>query len=492
MSLATSFEPLGSSQFGFAQAAHLLNRAGFGGNHAQIAALQKMGLIHAVDYLVDYESVDPGAFKLPDYDPDIMHPTTARERLERQQARKDNDFRERIQAERNYRKQLDAEQIDRMENWWLQTMITTPRPLEEKLTLLWHGHFASSQRTVDDSYLMLQQNQLFRKHASDSFATLALGIVRDPAMIKYLNNDTNRKAHPNENLARELMELFTLGQGHYTEDDIKQGARALTGATYRDNDYNFSNRNFDQGDKTILGQTGPWNAEAFVRIILNRPDCPKWVASKLYRHFVGDLDDGFTPDAQSNVNTIARLLVDSRYRLKPVLKAIFRSQMFYSDAVVGNLIKSPAQMVVGAVRSLDAPVNDIALLQDALGLMGQKLFNPPSVAGWYGGRSWINTSTLFIRQNLGTYIITGKLPFKDGWSEQKITLDPSTLLAGLEHPTAGDVVDHLLATLCTAKLSSSRRQELVNFLAGRKSPTDHDALIGLLLLITALPEYQLC
>ena len=492
MSRITSLVPLASSKFGYTQAAHLLNRAGFGGSRQQIKALLGMGLASAVDYLVDYERVAPEAFKPPTYDPDIIRPYTAEERAELRANRNDPQVRERLQAERNYRRELDGQQMQALANWWLETIIATPRPLEEKLTLLWHGHFASSYRNVRDSYLMLRQNQFFRANANGSFADLALGIVKDPAMIVFLNNDSNRKAKPNENLARELMELFTLGAGNYTEEDIKEGARALTGSTYSDNDFFFSKRNFDSTEKTILGQRGDWDAESFVRILLARNACPIFIASKLYRHFIADVDESFNDADQAIITHMAKLLKDNRYELKPVLKAMFRSQMFYSQEVMGNQIKSPVQMLVGTIRTLETPVHDIQLLKGALSMMGQELFGPPSVAGWYGGRSWVNTSTLFVRQNLGMYLITSKLPFKDGWSKNKMDYDPRPLIAGLKQTTAVNIVDHLLPTICVARLAPQRREQLIEFLKERKDPAARDSLVGLLLLMTSLPEYQLC
>lgn len=492
MSRIASLQPLAASKFGFEQAAHLLNRAGFGGTRQQIEALQRMGLNRAVDYLVDYDRIDESDLPEPECDPDIMRPPTAEERELQKQARTDEVIQDRLRAAQLFRQELDAKQMVELERWWLGRLIATPRPLQEKLTLLWHGHFASHYRAVGDSYLMLKQNQFFRTHAAGSFADLALGIVRDPAMIKFLNNNSNRKGRPNENLARELMELFTLGEGNYTEEDIKEGARALTGYTYQDNDFHFDKRAADMETKTILGQTGMWDGESFVRILLNRQDCPTFIAYKLYRHFVADIDDGFSDLAKSFITQLARLIWTMRYQLKPALKAMFRSQTFYDPAIMGNQIKSPAQLLVGTVRMLDMPVTDINLLGDAMNMMGQKLFNPPSVAGWYGGRSWINTSTLFVRQNLCTYLLTGKLPFRDGWSPDQIELDPSQFIEGLEHPTPGRIVDHLLGTFCAVKLSPERREPLVKFLAGRANPTSRDALIGVMLLITAMPEYQLC
>jgi uncharacterized protein (DUF1800 family) len=370
-------------------------------------------------------------------------------------------------------------------------MIETPRPLEEKLVLLWHDHFASNYRFVRDSYMMLQQNRTFREHANGSFADLAHAIIRDPAMIRFLNNDSNQRRKPNENLARELMELFTLGEGHYTESDIKQGARALTGYSVNDNDFMFRPGAHDPGQKTILGASGDFDGDAFVDILLAREQCPRWVAYKLYRQFVADVDDAPPAGSEQIIEELAVELRRSDFELRPVLRKLFASAHFYDPAIRGAKIKSPTQLLVGAIRSMHTPARSFDVLRDAMEMMGQQLFSPPSVAGWPGGRGWINTSTLFVRQNLCTYLITGKLPFEDGWSRQAIAYDPAHLLDDVRPLTAEAGVDRLLEQLIAVKVSDARRNELVRF-AKDSDLNKRDAVIGLLLLITAMPEYQLC
>lgn len=485
--------PIGASEFDYAKAQHLLNRAGFGGPPGQIRALVSLGLDMAVDLLVDYQEVatDQAA---PKVDADILRPPDEDERRAYEQARKTNNNAEleKMRAARLKQEYLDRGQMSRIQTWWLQLMVTTPRPMEEKLTLMWHGHFASNHRTVRDSYLLYQQNLMLRKHANGSFSDLALGIIRDPAMIRFLNNDSNRKSHPNENLARELMELFTLGQGAYSENDIKEGARALTGYGVDDNEFVFRRMVHDQGQKNILGQKGYFDGEDFVKILLARPACAPFVAYKIYRHLVADIDEKMSNDTRAIVLALGKLLADSQYELRPVLKTLVKSKHFYSAGVVGNLIKSPAQLLVGTARVLQAPLRDAKVLDEAMSMMGQQFFEPPSVAGWDGGRAWINTSTLFVRQNLATYLITGKLPYDDQWTRDKIAYDPMPLLDGLKDRSMTSVVDHLLATLLGGDVAMSRRQNLLDYVKERKLEVNADTLIALLLLITAMPEYQLC
>src|SRR5690606_18124445 len=207
------------------KAQHLLNRAGFGGTPDQVQALASMGLNDAVDYIVNYESIAEEPVPVERWDASIIRPPTDEERERARTARRNNDEAtlEQIQRERNRRTAADRRQMAEIQKWWIRRMIETGRPLEEKMTLFWHGHFATSYRTIEDSWHCLLQNQLFRSHATGSFAKLCFGIIRDPAMLEYLDNDENRRRSPNENLARELMELFILGEGNdYTEQDIRE------------------------------------------------------------------------------------------------------------------------------------------------------------------------------------------------------------------------------------------------------------------------------
>ena len=491
-----SLSPIASRDFSPALCWHLLSRAGFGGAPHAVAELHGLGLAGAVARLVRYQEVDLGGLVELDLDPDVIAPQTAEQRQALGRARREGD-RDAIDAYRRTRNVARAE--DRrmhlgMQTWWLERMIQSPRPMEEKLTLLWHSHFATRHRDIRDSFLMQKQNAMFRQHANGSFADLAGAIVRDPAMIRFLNNDRNNARRPNENLARELMELFTLGEGHYTEADIREGARTLTGFTVNDNTFAFNRRNHDQGEKTILNEEGWWDGDDFVELLLRQQACARFVALKLYRHFVADVSDDWdlVPTTQKRVIAgLADLLRREEFAIAPVLERLLKSRHFYDAQIVGKKIKSPVQLVVGTVRALGTPMRDGRGVTRGLRAMGQDLFEPPSVAGWAGGRSWINTSTLLMRQNMCTYLLTGKDPSKQ-WRRSNVGYDPMALLGDLESPTPRQVVDHLCDSLLGPHVPAPRRATLYQFLESRRTGVTADTVMGLLLLITAMPEYQLC
>ncbi|QYO64955.1 DUF1800 family protein [Leptolyngbya sp. 7M] len=362
---------------GYEQARHLLWRAGFGGTPTQIQTLVGWGPERAVDHLLgDARAgadapLDAGRFKT-----DIMKPPTVEERQMIQRARRgqDEDVLARLRLARMDREREDRRQIADMQRWWLTRMIETPRPLVEKMTLFWHGHFATGYRAIENSWHMMMQNQLFRRLALGNFGELLRGIIRDPAMLAYLNNNQNRRESPNENLARELMELFGLGIGRYSERDIKEGARALTGYTFEHNEFVFNRRAHDPNPKTILGQTGRWDGDDFVRIILAQPACAAFIARKLYGFYVADLppleaadgDRDLDPAARSAIADLARELRSGGYELRPVMRRLLLSEHFYDRRVMGQQIKSPAVLVVGAARSLEAPTRDLGVLLDAM------------------------------------------------------------------------------------------------------------------------------
>lgn len=496
MPINPSLSPIRDADFGPAQARHLLSRAGYGVTPRGLVQWHGAGLDAAVDRLVDYDAVSLGDLEPADLDPDIIRPLTADERRAFLVARREKDFK--VQNEfRRMRVAANAE--DRrmhaaLQRWWVERMAKTPRPTEERLTMLWHGHFATRHRDVRDAFLMQQQNAFLRDHANGSFADLVSGIVQDPAMIKFLNNDQNRKQRPNENLARELMELFTLGEGHYTEDDIKQGARALTGYHYRDNDFVLNDRHHDSGQKTIMGQTDSFNGDSFVKLLLANQACARFVALKLYRHFVADVSDDWDlldAGTQRVVGDMAKLLRRENYEIKPVLTTLLKSRHFYDAGVVGKQIKSPVQVVIGTVHQTGAPLRNERAIATALRGMGQQLFEPPSVAGWDGGRSWINTSTLFMRQNTCAYLLTGTTPGKK-FTKDNEGYDPMPLLTGLEDRSGKAVVDALCETMLGHHVGQARREPLVRFMQDRSKGVTADSLVALLLLMTAMPEYQLC
>jgi uncharacterized protein (DUF1800 family) len=497
---STSMRPITPERFGYAEARHLLMRAGFGGSPDQIRALADMGPEAAVDLVLNDRATD--AYPDPtmgDFADGLMREPTREEQMAYRRAREAQDE-EAIAAFRRRRAMMerdDREQMSDMQRWWLRRMIESPRPMQEKMTLFWHGHFATGYRTIENSFQMYQQNLVFRRHALGNFGDLMFGIIRDPAMIRYLNNDRNRKEAPNENLARELMELFSLGEGHYEESDIKEGARALTGYTVDGNAFVFDERMHDGGNKRILGASGTLDGDGFVKAILAQRACAEFISLKLYRFFVRHPSEDGPEDrgVQSVVRAMASEMVRSRYEIKPVVRMMLLSEHFYDPSNRGVQIKSPAELVVGAVRTLGTPVRDLAILNDALGLMGQSLFHPPNVAGWAGGRTWINTSTLYIRQNVLNFLLTGKTPTGYDALAKQEAYDPSGLLRDLARSEPGaerdreKVVRYLLAFALGDSVSDARRETLMAFGGDRLTP---DVVTGMVALITAMPEYQLC
>jgi len=503
--LSGSMSAIQPKAFGYDQARHLLWRAGFGGTPQQIQTLASWGPERAVDFILDAgksgDESKPGLF-----DRDIVKPPTAEERKAYQEARKnkDEDLLAKLQLQRQQRERRDRSQMGEMQRWWLKRMIETPRPLEEKMALFWHGHFATNYRTIENSYHMYLQNELFRTHAVGNFADLMFGIIRDPAMLAYLDNNDSRKGRPNENLAREIMELFSLGVGNYSERDIKEGARALTGYTFNDDEFSFEKNNHDDASKNILGRTGNFDGDDFVKIILEQRGTSQFICRKLYHFFAAELppleraeDDKLDPATRGAVREMAGTFLRSKYELKPVLRQLFLSEHFYSPGLMNEQIKSPAQLIVGAVRSLNTPVRDLAILNDALDLMGQDLFYPPSVKGWDGGRSWINTSTLYVRQNIMAFLLAGKKPKGYDATAEIEKYDPTPLLSELAKADPGAekdaerVVEYLLR-LTIGSCPSHAKDSLMGFIRENNGGLGPDHLAGLLLLITAMPEYQLC
>ena len=501
---AKSLRQLSPDKFDYWQAQHLLNRAGFGGAPSQVRALANMGLDKAVDYIVDYDKIEVEPVDAETFDSNIMRPRTRDENQEIRAARQSGDEAtvQRYRRERQKRQGADRRQIAEIRRWWFRKMIETPRPLQEKMTLFWHGHFATGYRNIEDSYHMFVQNQLFRHNAVGNFRRLTHGIIRDPAMIRYLDNNQNRKAKPNENLARELMELFTLGEGNdYTENDIKEGARALTGYTYNDDRFiGLQSRRYkqmhDDGRKVILRQIGNFNGDDFVEIILSRKVCSEFITWKLYRYFVNDMPGEPNPQGQDFIVDLAKLFRKSKYELKPFLKTLFKSEHFYEPDNVCSQIKNPVQLLVQAVRSLQTPTRSLQALLSAADLMGQNIMFPPSVKGWEGGRAWINTATIFVRQNVLVYLLTGQRPDVYAWQVDGTKYDPSHLLDHFEAPlrdiNVKEAIQYLVWFNLGRRPHEKRITSLVDYANERGGKLTPKLLVEILALITAMPEYQLC
>jgi Protein of unknown function (DUF1800) len=289
--------------------------------------------------------------------------------------------------------------------WWLYAMLNGGRPIHEKMTLFWHNHFATSINKVQRTTLMFSQNKLIRKHALAKFGPFLHDMSKDAAMIVWLDNNSNVKAHPNENYAREVMELFSLGVGHYTEKDIREAARAFTGWHTNGGEFDFNSRFHDDGEKTVLGQTGAFNGEEVLDVLLKRPDCAEFLVRKLYRSFVGELQD---PPSKL-LAPLAEGFRKTDYDIADLVQRMISSRHFFSAHAFRQRIKSPVEYVLGAVKTVYDGQPPPQPLVRRMEVMGQQLFAPPNVKGWPGGQAWLNTSTVLARVNFAQSLVMGAL-----------------------------------------------------------------------------------
>lgn len=389
---STSLQPLAAEDWDTGAAAHLLRRAGFGGTPDEVRELHALGLGGAVDRLLDYRAIDWDTAP-PPIDPILL------DELDRTELRGLTEEERRELREKRQRAELRT--FEEIRLWWLDRMIRSKRPFEEKMTLFWHGHFTSGMREVRDARYMLDQNHLLRKQAVGNFRDLLIGISKDRAMLIYLDNRNNNKRRPNENYARELMELFTLGVGNYSETDVKEAARAFTGWSFNRDGFVFNRRQHDDGKKTFLGKTGNLDGTDVIDIILEQPACARFLARNLLEYFC-------RPDPDKRlVEGLAGVIRRNKYELKPVMKTLFRSRAFYAADARGSLIRSPIELLVGTARTLGTGVGDLRAAERAVAGMGQEIMQPPNVKGWDGGEKWINTATLFSRYNVVGGLVNG-------------------------------------------------------------------------------------
>ncbi|MFQ5733445.1 MAG: DUF1800 family protein [Planctomycetaceae bacterium] len=356
-----AYYPLGTNPWNAEKVAHLYRRAAFG---------------------VSAKTVKEGV----DSSPSVVVPRLLRGARDRRQF--DDEYRA---LREEVIRSGDPKQFKAL---WLHRMLYSPHPLQERMTLFWHNHFATSNAKVGNLRMMQRQQDALRKHALGHFGEMLQEMTRDPAMILWLDSNTNKKGKPNENYAREVFELFSLGVGNYTEKDIQEAARALTGWDVRNGQAVFNPAEHDAGNKTILGRTGPWAAGDVVRIALEQPACARFLVRKIFRELVSETVE---PS-----DRILKPLV-TEYQLRNydtgwLVGRLLRSWVFYSSAAIGQKIKPPVDFLVGTVRMLEGRVS-VRHLADVADSLGQSLFYPPSVNGWDGGSDWINSTTLLRRQN---------------------------------------------------------------------------------------------
>ena len=358
----------------FDETRHLLARTGFGvPSAAEYEALRRLGYTEAVAKVLD--GVREQALLGPPEWLDTM-PVRRPQRLS-EEARK--------QFQRDRR-----DQGRQLKVWWYGEMLNTPTPFTEHMTLFWHGHFTSSLRKVKIPDLLYRQNALLREHATGNFATLLRSVSKDPAMMTYLDTNSNRRGSPNENFARELMELFTLGEGMgYTEQDVVEAARAFAGwRVDPERGFRFGGRDRDIGRKTFLGRTGRFDGDDILDILLEQSRLAEHVTEKLWREFVSPHPD------PAEVRRLGAIFRDSGYELHPLLQALFESPAFRDPVVGGGLVKSPVDLIVGTLRLVGYHENAPGGLRTVAVGLGQDVFDPPNVKGWPGGLAWIDTSLL--------------------------------------------------------------------------------------------------
>ena len=371
---------VGAAGMGLADARHLLARTGFGPTWPEIREFAALSRTEGVDRLLTasrVQAVTPPPAWVAVYPPPVA-------------------LRDLSLQEQQRRQQVKREQGRELRVWWLTEMRDTPTPLTERMTLFWHNHFTSALPKVSSPVLMYRQNVLLRHHALGRFDVLLHEIAKDPAMLIYLDGAVNRKRRPNENFAREVMELFTLGEGYYREADVKDAARAFTGWSLdrETGEFCFRPAWHDGGTKTILGQTGRFDGDAVLDILLAQPETAVRVVRKLWREFIS-----LQPD-EAEVKRIAEDFRKQRYEIKAALRCLLNSPAFWAPAHRGVLVKSPLDFVIGLQRQLDLKTLEQNQIAQRAAQLGQNVFAPPNVKGWPGGEAWLDSRALLLRRQI--------------------------------------------------------------------------------------------
>lgn len=431
------FEPTAEHPFDERAAAHLLRRAGFGGTIEELRELASLGPIAAARRIVN----------APD-DPAMAELDTTFEAVE------------------------PAEKIENLRSWWLLRMTRTKAPFREKLALFFHGHFATAHRKVQSVRAMRRQADLFLKLGSGDFRKLTLEVIRGAAMLIFLDGARSEKGRPNENLARELMELFTLGRGNYSELDIREAARALTGWRVDGARSHFHAPAFDAGEKVVFTKRGAFTDEDIVNLCVAHPACAPFLAKKLLVFFA-------MPDPPEElVAAFARKIVDNHFSMGPALECLMMSRAFYSAQAYRSNIKSPVEYTIGTLRSLGGRFGGDAVSR-AVSEMGQNLMDPPSVKGWDGGRAWIHTATWIARANFAFAAAGSGGPLdREFKAEDYLSEDDTNKMLGV-------AVEKLLQNDLSPEVRSAMLAQLQMISAGERPR-------AVLQAVLCLPEYQCC
>ena len=374
---------------------HLLNRTSFGYTQADLKYFKTLSKEEAVNYLITQASKK----EIVDKPLNIKNVSTF--------AGKFKDLSK--EEKKNLRKKANKKMLE-IRTWWYKMMINSKYSFRERMTLFWHNHFTSEYKVVKSPYMMFEQNMLYRNNALGNFAKLLEKSSKDLAMLVYLDNNSNRKSHANENYARELLELFTLGEGNYSEEDIKEAARAFTGYRVNKKDAKLKKvkKHHDEGLKVFMGYVGNLDSDDIIEIILKQKNVSKFITMKLYIEFVSEKLD------INELDRLAEIFRKSNYEISVLMKSILLSDNFWDLSNRGNMIKSPVEMIVSFIKNLNLDINekDYKLINRYAKNLGQDLFNPPNVKGWQGGKAWIDTNSLVNRNEFINILINKKVKNK--------------------------------------------------------------------------------
>ncbi len=452
----SAWQPTDAEPWNVPRAAHLYRRAGFGASAATLKAAVADGFSQTIDALL------------------ATNPPTTNSLAKNSLAKNSDPSEFQATSDQLAASALASGDPRALSSWWLHAMLNSPNPLLEKMTLFWHGHFATGAEKVKVAALMFEQNRSLRQHALGSFRELAHAIARDPAMLIYLDSAVNRKAHANENFARELMELFCLGEGNYSERDVQELARCFTGWEVRRDQFRFNSYQHDTTSKTVLG-TKVETGEQAIDVVLASPHAARFIVGKLFRFFVSDEP----PPPEKLLAPLVQQMVDSSLNIGSVVRRMLSSQLMFSSHVRGRKVRSPVEWVLNWMKSLQLTTN-MKKVTEGVGQLGQNVFYPPNVKGWDGGRAWINSSTLVGRTNLISQILKDPATRCDG----QAGIDEFFRRARVRG--AQQMLDWCQEHLLAVQLSKATQERaLMSMRSVQDKP--HSSLI----LLAALPEMQL-
>lgn len=464
-------------------AAHLLRRAAFGGTPAEAENLASFGLASAVDQVL--QAPDGSAKPPPKTDALTLQKYFKLQRASNKL--KGGDLKA-SRVARNKLRRADKEKMKAIRFWWMDRMRSGPGATQEKLTLFWHGHFATSETKVKYAHHMLAQNETFRRLGLGSFRDLCQAMVSDPAMLIWLDGRQSRAKAPNENFAREIMELFALGEGHYSEDDVVEAARCFTGwrINQTTGEAEFVPRRFDDGRKRLFGRSGRFTTAEAVKIICAQSECPKFLATKIWEFYA------YPQPSAELVDSLAKHYRAHDFETRALLEMIFTHPEFYSARARAIQVKSPVQWAVQASRELGRQLLPPSLLLPLTAELGQNLFMPPSVKGWDGGITWINSATLIRRSNTARLFALAAPPLPVDSVDSMNAFAWASVAPAADRATARVLERRLKEVFLVGKSSEGTDGRLRDLWQKSNFPCDDETVREASVVLLGAPEYNLC